>query len=115
MDIKIRQSELALGCKRRRVLQYREELRRPARDLSLPPSTANIGTIYHSGLQYHYEGKGLAQDFVLAEAQRLRDEYGEDVLSDKWKNAYNLAYLMCEGYEQWLEETGADAGFTVTG
>lgn len=114
--ITIRQSELSswADCRRRTVLNYWEGYNRK-RNLLLPPSKADIGTIVHGGLEHHYRGLGSAHGWVAAEALRVEADWAPFEMTKEWKDAYNLAYIMCEGYEQWLEETGADAGFVVTG
>lgn len=41
------------------------------------------------------------------------DQYS--VLAKKWESVAVLERAMVEGYMEWIEETGADAGFTVVG
>lgn len=114
MNLTFRQSELFDPCRRHWALSYRRRLE-PVRQR---PSKAGIGTLVHKGLEHLYDttlamGPDAAMTALWEEgALTIQDrpewvkEYGKQLV---------LARRMLQGYEQWLEETGADAGLTVTG
>lgn len=79
----------------------------------------NVGTAVHLGLEEHYNG--VDNDGVLA---RIDTAFGvasmhvdpeDTVTHEKLEKDFQLATLMVEGYLDWLEETGADAGYKTTG
>ena len=120
--MRIRQSELSqwANCRRKTVLQYREGLQRkkPEGLYLTPPNSANLGTIVHAGLEQYYRDGTLPHAHVKAMADAEIAKWaatGVQDMNDKWKKAYNLAWIMCEGYIGWLEETGIDAGLEITG
>lgn len=114
--LKIRQSELSswAGCRRKTSLQYWEGYKRKRNGLVLPPSKADIGTLCHSGLEVKYRDNMKPHLFVAEQGKRIAAEWGVD-MTKEWTEAYNLAYLMLKGYEDWVEETGIDAGLVITG
>lgn len=119
MDLKIRQSELSQwrSCRRKTAMQYwtgHQKNRHPA---TQPPSKADIGTLIHLGLEHYYRDGKMPHVTVWEEAKRVEAYWAEQgfAVNPEWKDAFNLGYLVCEGYIQWLEETGADAGMQVTG
>lgn len=117
--IKIRQSELSQWrtCRRKTAFQYWEGYKKNRPEWSLPPSKAKIGTIVHSGLEVYYRDGIDPAEFVTALGKEVESKWAEQghEMGKEWKDGYNLAYLMCKGYTEWVEETGVDAGIIVTG
>lgn len=115
--LKIRQSELSgwMSCRRSTVLQYAEGWARPSRDrLLVSPNTADTGNLVHGGLEVLYRDGVAPHLWVGAEGQKAAESV-EGGLSKEWASTYNLAFLMCKGYVEWIEETGIDAGLVITG
>lgn len=111
LEITLRQSELWEPCRRRWAISYRKRYE-PIRRY---PSKAETGTLVHKGLEAYYLGK----DWVPA-VQALWDEGAASLESEpRWLAEYvkalDLAKIMLRGYEQFLEETGADIGWIIQG
>jgi len=97
-------------CRRGWYVTYYLRLRRWHDFAPLP----NIGTMYHDGLEAYYNGTltdpaAHVRDLAEKKVDEL-PEYAETI----YKNA-EMAAIMLEGYMEWLEETGADAGLTIIG
>lgn len=114
-------------CRRKWWLKWVRGLELKYDDLT---SKRNTGTRIHEALAGWYvpEGEEKTDPLVtLAAAHerdwgRLAEQYGVDfeseaytILKDKWDKAATLERAMVEGYMEWLEESGADAGYTVKG
>lgn len=75
-----------------------------------------LGTRVHAALEAKY---GAGQDVLTAyasiAAQELDDISASGVVFDvrSWQNEAELGRLMLAGYEEWLDETGADAHLEV--
>lgn len=102
----IRQSELAsfMNCKRRTWLSYWRGLQ----PVQYVTGVADTGTICHVGLEALYNG----QDPLTAMALWYAEQ--PELIRPLLKENYDLAVIMVSGYMDWLEETGEDAGMTVT-
>lgn len=105
MDIYVRQSEIKSwkDCRRKTAWQYWDGLTKKESTIS----NADVGIAVHAGLQAHYAG---GQPHTA-----LSDWYDNSPKSEEWQQAYTLASIMVNGYLEWLESTGADAGITITG
>ncbi len=100
-------------CQRGWWLTFYRQMRR-VYDL---PSLANVGSLYHLALESYY--RSLAEDGPEVDmGKTIKDkttelliaypDYGEQIAKDG-----ELAWIMVEGYEQWLQETGADYGLRI--
>lgn len=111
---RFRQSELKKfkRCPRSWWLSYQrggagyEFARKP--DSEPQSGQRDTGTLVHSGLEYKYKGLGNPALFLDSIAAHENEVNGP--LSDKWLKVYRLARTMVDGYEQWVESTGADQG-----
>ena len=96
-------------CRRGWFIRYYRRLQR-ATHYSLP----TIGNMYHHGLEHYYKlGDTDVAQMIRNEALALAEQFpadGEQVYRDA-----EMASIMLEGYFEWLEETGADAGLNVIG
>lgn len=105
MERRVNQSELTtfMRCPRKWDLSY-------VKGYSPSEESSNlyVGSLVHAGLQVHYEGGDLAEWIGLAEAQGISESEDGTLSKDD-----ELALIMLEGYLQWLEETGIDAGDLV--
>ncbi len=113
MDLSFRQSELFDPCLRSWALNYRKALQ-PKRQR---PSKAGIGTLCHKWLEVWYDPALDDPDSAMTalwEASALTIEDRPEWVAEYEKHL-KLCRIMVKGYAQWLEETGADAGLTVTG
>lgn len=74
------------------------------------PNKADVGTACHAGLAAYY----TEQDpFGAIDAQWTKwQEELEVVATDEWMDVLNLSKIMVEGYVDWVESTGQDAGIT---
>lgn len=103
-------------CRRRWWLGDVRKLRR-VRQTVLGP--ANLGSRVHGALEVMYENEGAAgRQAALAyledlRARELEENPGEE--EEAIRKEHELAYLMVDGYCDWLEETGADADLRVVG
>lgn len=112
MNLTFRQSELWEPCDRNWALNYRKGLV-PVRERA---SKAGLGTLVHKGLEHFYLGAinwwGPVEALWEEGAAGIEDR-------PEWVKEYEkerkLAKVMLDGYVQWVEETGADVGWTVTG
>jgi RecB family exonuclease len=107
----IRQSELKKfkRCPRSWWLSYQREgngYQFAARDK--PQSgQRDVGTLVHKGLEAHYTGRGATEP-IEAEYLCYLEDLGHK--TPEWEKVYRLARVMCEGYVQWVEQTGVDQG-----
>lgn len=104
-------------CKRNWWLTYYRRLGLIRED---PVSAAGLGTLVHLGLEawYSIPVEERSADYSLAVTQaRINEEaahFAENVEKvTKIEKQGKLALTMLEGYFEWLEETGADAGLEV--
>jgi hypothetical protein len=78
------------------------------------PSTPNIGTLVHLGLEAYYRDSHLNPAQLVSErAEQLVVEYPE--LEDQVREDAEMATIMLEGYLEWVAETGADYGLVPVG
>lgn len=98
-----RQSEVRafMSCPREWSLKYHRGLRKKPSE-STERSIRDVGTLYHAGQEAHYLGGNW------------RTAFPDGPPSKEDKDAF-LAYRMLEGYEEWLAETGSDAGWEIEG
>lgn len=82
-------------------------------------SPLSIGSMVHEWLEAKYRAAITGDDYPtpadligghLERALELHPENEEDAVKDA-----KLAMIMCDGYPEWLEETGADAGLEIIG
>lgn len=113
MTITIRQSQIKQwkGCRRRADLQYGQNLV-PKRPDDYQPSKADLGSVVHLALEYHYREGADPAEIVRQVSAEQAQKHPEQW--DSWEDTYKLAEIMVSGYMEWLAEEGADAGFTVT-
>jgi hypothetical protein len=78
----------------------------PERDPEKPlTGQRDVGTLAHLGVASIYRG----EDWRATLADEKRRHEGEGVLSPEWEKVYFLVDRMVEGFEEWRDETGADA------
>lgn len=117
MTIKVSNSEIQSfkSCRRRWWLTYYRELGLKRYEES-PAGPRQLGTKMHAALQgYYQEGLDLSRSIVeLYDADvAWYLERGEVDKADDVRKEFDLAYAMASGYEEWLEESGADHGLTL--
>lgn len=71
----------------------------------------DVGTLVHSGLEYHYTTGADGALLIDSIAAGLNETDGP--LSPEWIKVYRLARTMVAGYQDWIQDTGADAGETT--
>lgn len=100
-----RQSELRkfVRCRRAWWWQYVEGLR-PVRT-GPDGSGRGLGSLVHTALEAYYRNE---DDWLAAMKATIPE--GEE---HEWADSYNLATIMVEGYVDWAQQTGVDAGLTV--
>jgi hypothetical protein len=83
---------------------------------SAPPGSAlSIGTDVHDALAAYYDPK-LKQDPLGFLKNKFDGAlFANPAYEDSLTKQYDLCRIMIEGYLEWLDETGADQGITVTG
>lgn len=86
-----------MRCPRKWHLSYLQGYKSPETSSAL-----KVGTLVHAGLEAHYKGEDLTEWIHW----RITAEQDEDGMLPAESQ---LAYLMLEGYLEWLEETGIDA------
>lgn len=109
-------SEMAVykDCKRKWMLQYYKKLRRRRTPRAKARDT---GILVHAALEQFYVAGSLDNDlseemmmnFLVAardEDMLKVDETERKMVTD----VHNTARILCEGYVEWLRETGADVG-----
>jgi hypothetical protein len=102
-------------CRRRWWLGDYRKLRR----IDEPPTGAlPFGSRVHNALEAY--GDGTVEDPAVAWKQLMAHEFAVDEANGGWHTAEldkesKLGYRMLEGYLEWLEETGEDAYWEVTG
>lgn len=100
-----------LACQRGWWLRYHRQLRKAGGGYASLP---NVGNLVHKGLEEFYKGKDIDPlALVKAEADKVmfeRPEYAEQIAKDA-----SLAGIMLEGYIQWIDDEGADAGYEYAG
>jgi len=96
-------------CKRSWMNGYQLGLMKPEFDGDTKPSKANIGTYCHKDLEQFYNGAtSRPGEFHATVAVPESAEYQKE-----WDAAYRMASVMLEGYDEWLDEEGQDAGETT--
>lgn len=83
---------------------------------------ASIGTRVHRVLAAYYVPDGVVRrdpwevfEETLREDEKILDEqFAREEKWEKWRGEVDLARAMLEGYFEWVEETAADAGWTIT-
>lgn len=105
-EFTFRQSEIHewLLCRRRTDWNYWQQIT-PKRE---GPSAASLGTLVHGGLEDGYRersGLWLPGEGPVYPAMHLTADPTQAKLAD----------TMLRGYWDWVDQTGADAGWTITG
>ncbi len=105
-------------CRRRWFLQYYMKLRRRREPRSKARDT---GILVHAALHTFYVAGGLdgeyAEDIMFQYLSNARDEdmlKVEEVERKVVEDVHKTAKILCEGYIEWLAETGADIGYKFT-
>lgn len=83
---------------------------------------ASIGTRVHRVLAAYYVPVGVERrdpwevfEETLREDEKLLEEqFASPEKRERWTKEVDLARAMLEGYLEWVEETAADAGLTIT-
>jgi hypothetical protein len=108
VTLTFRQSEIQTfrDCPRQWYLQYHRGLYKPGNGTV---SRADEGTLYHGAMEELYMGRDPfthldAQESITAAAFGVTPELGK---------MFKLVRTMVTGYIDWLEKTGADAGWEV--
>lgn len=94
-------------CRRQWWLRYHRQLLPRREDVGTP---RDVGTVCHSLLEAHYRGqpwRALLDDIAQSDLQAWPEE------APKIEARDDLVRAILEGYEDWLAETGADAGLTL--
>lgn len=86
-------------CRRQWNLKYVRGLGGAKRE-----DTASLGTLVHAGLEAHYKGHGPKATMLRAVPVPATEAAVDQ---------FEQAWIMVEGYLEWLEETGIDAGLQV--
>lgn len=97
-------------CARKTKWNYRDGL---VKKVNTEATKADLGTLVHTALQHYYESGTNPVATVEAKELQLSIENPAEALLQK--DNYTLGKIMLRGYIEWLAETGADAGLTVTG
>lgn len=100
-------------CRRKWWLTYYRRLRLKPQHAT--PNALSQGITFHDLMGARYTG-GDWRAMVVEHEQRIRALADEGVPEDKIKKylaQLELASIMVEGYEEWVEETGADADLEV--
>lgn len=111
MERSYRQSAVARfqRCRRSYDLGYRRNLE-PNGERQHFSKTADVGTMYHSGLQAYYLYGDPVSAVELKGAEFLA-KYPVDAV--EVTKGIKMARTMIEGYMQWQEKTGMDQGWKV--
>lgn len=118
MNLPMSNSELSTfkRCKRKWKLTYYDNLGYPENPASTSPMM--LGNRLHAALEGYYGHKDnplhLIEQIYQLGYDAVTDDAEEWVIQELQKE-HELAKLMLEGYMEWVEETGADADFTVIG
>ena len=113
-------------CRRKWMMQYYWKLRRKREPKSLARDT---GILVHEALELFYKAGGLrgeqsetllfdflvnARDEDMLKVHGLADD-AESVKKERKivKDTHDTARILCEGYIEWLKETGADIGLVL--
>ena len=96
-------------CKRSWMNGYYLQLMKPEFDGDTKPSKADIGTYVHKDLEQFYNGAtSRPGEFHATVAVPESAEHQKE-----WDAAYRMASVMLEGYDEWLNAEGHDAGETT--
>lgn len=105
-------------CKRKWYLQYYRKLRRKREPKAVARDT---GILVHAALSNFYLAGGLggerAEALMFNYLDNARDEDMLKVDEAERKDIvkiHKLANILCEGYLEWLAETGADIGYNFS-
>lgn len=77
-----------------------------------------LGTRVHKAMELYYtDGRDLQEAYAEIARKELDRLNESEVLFDRmaWESENELGRIMCEGYEEWLAETGADADYEILG
>lgn len=81
--------------------------------ITVRPNKSHIGTACHAGLSaYYLEGDPIAA--IDNQMEIWKSELGI-VPTEDWTDVTGLAKIMVDGYIDWVETTGIDAGMSFTG
>lgn len=102
-------------CKRKWFLQYYMKLRRKHTPKAIARDT---GILVHAALYQFYKAGGLngpaSEDLMFSFLETARD-HDMLVVSEEERKAveetHKVSQILCEGYLEWLQETGADIGY----
>lgn len=75
----------------------------------------DIGTLVHKALEGWYARNEDPVEIVREERAIHTAEAGDGALPKSWVQAYELAEIMVEGYVEWVETEGVDAGYEIIG
>lgn len=83
---------------------------------------ASVGTRVHRVLASYYVPDGTVrrdpwevfEETVSEDKLVLDEQYAPEERWERWRKEVDLARAMVEGYLDWVEETAADAGLTIT-
>lgn len=105
-------------CRRKWWLGWYRRLR-PSPETQKLVSAAELGTTVHKALATHYSPTDTRDPLeVVSELTEeamaaVQSRGGSEADVDEASNQGELAYIIMEGYLDWLEETGADQGLEV--
>lgn len=107
-------------CRRNWLNSRYYGLTKPSRPDEPAGGQRDVGTIIDRAIRHYY----FDGDRPTETVERLKDEYlrdfretfgAETEFGKGWDDAFLLAWRMAESYEQWIEQTGADAGEVTVG
>lgn len=103
------------SCRRKWMLTSYLGLR-PKEDSVYGPLT--LGTRLHNALELYYtHGWNPVEQYMILVEGEKEDHARSGIMYDEraYDNEAELGRIMLEGYMEWLEETGADADYEITG
>lgn len=114
----VTQSEMGCWrrCKRKWWLSYYRKLR--LKPQYQKPNALSQGISFHDLMDVHYQG-GDWREIVVEQERRIKELETEGTIdaakAKKYLGQIELAAIMVEGYEEWIEESGEDAGLEIIG
>jgi hypothetical protein len=111
--IRFSETQRFKGCRRSWLNSFYLGLTKPTNPLAPATGKRDVGTICDVAIREFYHG-GVP---TLETHARMKAELIEEIgpLPKEWEAVYSLTERMLEGYEEWLEEEGADAGERTVG
>lgn len=105
------------GCRRSWMNGYYHGMTKPHDPLLPQSGKRDVGTIVDVAIRNLYHGDvPLLDTWETFHGEALNSPaVGPDGLSPEWQDVFDLTHRMLEGYQEWLEDTGEDAGERTVG